>query len=80
MPRSRLRRRESRRASEACLKALMIKVMHAGSIAKGGAELIAAGDYEGAFHAALQLEPLLREADDVLQSTSVFRIIARDTS
>ncbi len=79
MPKLKLGKRENRRANEACLKALMIKVMRAGSIAKGGAALIAAGDYEGAYHAALKLEPLLREADNVLQSTSVFRVARQDS-
>lgn len=78
MPKPKLRKRESRKASEYCLVAMMGKVIEAGSIAKGAAALIKGGDYERAFQAGLQIEPLLRDADQALQSVSIFRRLAQE--
>ena len=77
MPKRKLRKRESREAGELCLVAMMSRVIEAGSIAEAAAKHIDGGDFERAFQAALEIEPLLRDADHALQSASIFRRMAR---
>ncbi|MFC7053366.1 hypothetical protein ACFQI3_11770 [Hansschlegelia quercus] len=63
----------SKKLGKACLKAMMRRVVESGKRARGAQELLKLGRVDEAMDVAYDIEPLLYEANHLMQSASLLR-------
>ncbi len=73
------RGKDADHARDLCLAVVIDHVTSAASLARTASTLMEAGDGDRAFAIALDIEPLLRDANTALQAASMFRRKATET-
>jgi hypothetical protein len=73
MAKARKTRSRKRQGSAACIQAMLDRIATVASLADTAATLRKQGDEERAFDVVLDIEPLLHEADHLLQAASALR-------
>jgi hypothetical protein len=63
----------SKKLGKACLTAMMRRVVESGERARGAQELLKLGRFDEAMDIAYEIEPLLYEANHLIQSASLLR-------
>jgi hypothetical protein len=63
----------SKKLGKACLNAMMRRVVESGERARGAQELLKLGRVDEAMDVAYDIEPLLYEANHLMQSASLLR-------
>jgi hypothetical protein len=79
MARTKKARKGARQGSALCVAAMIERILTAASLADTASTLAKNGEDERAFEIALEIEPLLHEANTVLQAASVLRRLQRET-
>jgi hypothetical protein len=69
----------SKKLGKACLKAMMHRVVESGERARGAQELLKLGRFDEAMDIAYDIEPMLYEANHLMQSASLLRHADRET-
>ena len=62
-----------KKLGKVCLKAMMHRVVESGERARGAQELLKLGRFDEAMDVAYEIEPLLYEANHLMQSASLLR-------
>ena len=65
--------KDGKQASAQCIAVMIDRLGEAASIASAALTLMKKGQPERAFHIALDIEPLIHEADRLLQAASALR-------
>jgi hypothetical protein len=73
MARKQRARKRARQASALCVAAMIERILTAASLADTASTLAKKGEDERAFEIALEIEPLLHEANTALQTASILR-------
>ena len=73
MAKARKTRGRKRQGSAACIQAMLDRIATVASLADTAATLRRQGDEKRAFDVVLDIEPLLHEADHLLQAASALR-------
>lgn len=68
----------SNKLGKACLHAMIRRVVESGERARGAQELLKLGRLDEAMDIAYEIEPLLYEANHLLQSASLLRRADKD--
>ncbi|MDR6284511.1 hypothetical protein HNR47_000494 [Methylopila jiangsuensis] len=68
----------SKKLGKACLSAMVRRVVESGERARGAQELLKLGRFDEAMDIAYEIEPLLYEANHLLQSASLLRRVGED--
>lgn len=63
----------SKKLGKACLSAMVRRVVESGERARGAQELLKLGRFDEAMDIAYEIEPLLYEANHLLQSASLLK-------
>jgi hypothetical protein len=63
----------SKKLGKVCLKAMMHRMVESGERARGAQELLKLGRFDEAMDIAYEIEPLLYEANHLMQSASLLR-------
>ncbi|RXF72854.1 hypothetical protein [Hansschlegelia zhihuaiae] len=69
----------SKKLGKACLTAMMRRVVESGERARGAQELLELGRFDEAMDIAYDIEPLLYEANHLMQSASLLRHADRNS-
>ncbi|HVI27861.1 hypothetical protein [Hansschlegelia sp.] len=67
----------SKKLGKVCLQAMMHRVVESGERARGAQELLKLGRFDEAMDIAYDIEPLLYEANHLMQSASLLRSASR---
>jgi hypothetical protein len=71
-------KKAARQGSALCIVTMIDRLVEAASLAATASVLIGEGDDERAFEIALEIEPLLHEANTVLQAASILRRLQKE--
>lgn len=80
MARSMPHPRQVRKLGSACLSAMIQRIVESGERARGAQQLLELGRFDEAMDIAYEIEPLLFEANHLLQSASLLRSADKKTS